>query len=141
MVEIPDALRSVFSATVEEQDGTYVVEVPSDEINQKALTADNTYQVAVLNSSSPKPSTPRKSQTTHSQRDVSHSSGPPVDEGEVRDVTIEAVGEQGDGIAKVERGYVVIVPHGQPGDELTVEVTQVRENVAFASIIDDDARK
>ena len=67
---------------------------------------------------------------------MSHSSGPPVDEGEVRNVTIETVGEQGDGIAKVERGYVVIVPGGQPGDEPTVEIDQVRDNVAFASIVD-----
>ena len=58
--------------------------------------------------------------------------------GEVRDVTIETVGEQGDGIAKVERGYVVIVPDGKPGDEPTVEIDQVRDNVAFASIVDTD---
>ena len=80
MVEIPDSLRSLFSATVEEHDGTYVIEVPSDEINQEALTADTTYQVAILNASSPNPSTPQKSQATRSQQDVSHSSGPPVDE-------------------------------------------------------------
>jgi predicted RNA-binding protein with TRAM domain len=68
------------------------------------------------------------------------SSEPPVDEGEVRDVTIETVGDQGDGIAKVERGYVVIVPGAQPGDEPTVEIEQVQENVAFARIIDSDPR-
>ena len=140
MVEIPDSLRSVFSATVEEQDRTYVVEIPSNEINQEALTADTTYQVAILKSPSPKPSSPQKSQATRSQQDVSHSSGPPVDEGEVRDVVIETVGEQGDGIAKVERGYVVIVPGGQPGDEPTVKIDQVQDNVAFASIVDTDSQ-
>lgn len=72
---------------------------------------------------------------------MGHSSaGPPVDEGEVRDVTIETVGDQGDGIAKVERGYVVIVPGAQPGDEPTVEIEQVQENVAFARIVDSDSR-
>jgi predicted RNA-binding protein with TRAM domain len=55
-------------------------------------------------------------------------------------VTIETVGDQGDGIAKVERGYVVIVPGAQPGDQPTVEIEQVQENVAFASIIDSDPR-
>jgi predicted RNA-binding protein with TRAM domain len=55
-------------------------------------------------------------------------------------VTIETVGDQGDGIAKVDRDYVVIVPGAQPGDEPTVEVEQVRENVAFASIVDSDPR-
>jgi predicted RNA-binding protein with TRAM domain len=55
-------------------------------------------------------------------------------------VTIETTGDQGDGIAKVERGYVVIVPDGQPGDELSVEIEQVKENVAFASIVEPDSR-
>ena len=67
-------------------------------------------------------------------------SEPPVDEGEVRDVTIKTVGDQGDGIAKVERGYVVIVPGAQPSDGPTVEIEQVQENVAFASIVDSDPR-
>ena len=140
MVEIPDSLRSLFSTSVEEQDGTYVIEVPSDEINQEALTVDNIYQVTILNSSSPKPSMPQQSQATRSQQDVRHNSGPPVDEGEVRNVTIETVGEQGDGIAKVERGYVVIVPGGQPGDEPTVKIDRVQDNVAFASIVDTDSQ-
>jgi predicted RNA-binding protein with TRAM domain len=74
------------------------------------------------------------------QESTPTSDGPPVDEGEVRDVTIETTGDQGDGIAKVERGYVVIVPGGQPGDELSVEIEQVKENVAFASIIESDSR-
>ena len=138
MVGIPDSLRSLFSTTVKEQGGTYVVEVPLDEIHQETLTAGNTYQVVILNSSSSTPSTPQKSQNSRSHQDVNHSSGPPVNEGEVRNVTIEAVGEQGDGIAKVGHGYVVIVPHGQPGDELTIEITQVQENVAFASILDEE---
>ncbi len=63
-----------------------------------------------------------------------------MDEGEVRDVTIETTGDQGDGIAKVERGYVVIVPSGQPGHAPIVEVEQVQENVAFASIVERDSR-
>ncbi|MDS0223289.1 TRAM domain-containing protein [Haloarcula sp. S1AR25-5A] len=63
-----------------------------------------------------------------------------MEEGEVRDVTIETVGDQGDGIAKVERGYVVIVAGTHPGDEPTVEIEQVQENVAFASIVDSDPR-
>jgi predicted RNA-binding protein with TRAM domain len=56
--------------------------------------------------------------------------------GGVREVTIESVGDQGDGIAKVERGYVVIVPDGEPGDQPTVEITNVRQNVSFATIVD-----
>ncbi|OYR71246.1 deoxyribonuclease, partial [Halorubrum sp. E3] len=49
-------------------------------------------------------------------------------------------GDQGDGIAKVERGYVVIVPETSVGDRVTVEIQQVRENVAFADVVDDTLR-
>jgi len=65
------------------------------------------------------------------------SSGPPVSEGDVRDVTIETLGDKGDGIAKIERGYVVIVPDSELGDEVTVEITSVRDNVSFATVLDE----
>ncbi|MDB9235728.1 TRAM domain-containing protein [Halorubrum ezzemoulense] len=141
MIEISDSLRSVFSAQIEERDGSYIVDVPASEIEHDALAADETYRVAILKSES------STSQKTHEEQPQSAgqeptptSDGPPVDEGEVRDVTIETTGDQGDGIAKVERGYVVIVPGGQPGDELSVEIEQVKENVAFASIVEPDSR-
>jgi len=141
MIEIPDSLRSVFSAQLEERDGSYVVDIPASEIEHDALAADETYRVAILASES------LTGQKTHQeqhqpavQETAPTSDGPPVDEGEVRDVTIETTGDQGDGIAKVERGYVVIVTGGQPGDEPTVEIEQVKENVAFASIVEPDSR-
>jgi predicted RNA-binding protein with TRAM domain len=52
----------------------------------------------------------------------------------VREVTIETLGDQGDGIAKIERGYVVIVPGTRPDNEVTVEITKTRQNVAFAQV-------
>ena len=58
----------------------------------------------------------------------------------MREVTIESVGDQGDGIAKVERGYVVIVPDARPGDQPRVEIEQVKQNVAFARVIDGKRR-
>ena len=141
MIEISDSLRSVFSAQIEERDGSYIVDVPASEIEHDALAADETYRVAILKSES---STSQKTQEEQpqsaAQEPTPTSDGPPVDEGEVRDVTIETTGDQGDGIAKVERGYVVIVPGGQPGDEPTVEIEQVKENVAFASIVEPDSR-
>ncbi|MFD1635415.1 TRAM domain-containing protein (plasmid) [Haloplanus ruber] len=141
MIEISDSLRSVFSAQIEERDGSYIVDVPANEIEHDALAADETYRVAILKSES---STSKKTQEEQpqsaAQEPTPMSDGPPVDEGEVRDVTIETTGDQGDGIAKVERGYVVIVPGGQPGDEPSVEIEQVKENVAFASIVEPDSR-
>jgi len=142
MVEIPDSLRSLFSAPIEERNGTYVVEVPSSEVDHEALSADETYRVAILESpTSTELSMQQKTQQPPSRETASRTpSGTPVEEGEVRDVSIETVGDQGDGIAKVERGYVVIVSGAQPGDEPTIEIEQVQKNVAFASVVDSDPR-
>jgi predicted RNA-binding protein with TRAM domain len=141
MVKISDSLRSVFSAQIEERDGSYIMEVPASEVEHDALAADETYRVAILKSeSSTSQRTQEEQPQSAGQEPTPTSDGPPVDEGEVRDVTIETTGDQGDGIAKVERGYVVIVPDGQPGDELSVEIEQVKENVAFASIVEPDSR-
>jgi len=141
MTEISDSLRSLFSAQIEERDGSYVVDIPASEIEHDALAADETYRIAILTSdSSTDDPNQQDRQQSPPQNATPTSAGPPVDEGEVRDVTIETTGDQGDGIAKVERGYVVIVPGGQPGDEPTVEIDQVKENVAFASIVAHDSR-
>ncbi|MFC6942709.1 TRAM domain-containing protein [Salinirubellus sp. GCM10025818] len=142
MVEIPDSLRSIFSTTVQEQDGTYVLEVPSREIDHDAVTAGETYRVAMLSSPTSEGRRDEASQGS-TRSEAARQQGPPeppVKEGEVREVTVETLGDQGDGIAKVERGYVVIVPDAQPGDEPTIEIDDVRQNVAFASVVEPDSR-
>lgn len=63
-------------------------------------------------------------------------SGPPVQSGETREVEIETIGDQGDGIARVERGYVIIVPETETGVQVTIEITTVRENVAFGDVVE-----
>jgi len=49
----------------------------------------------------------------------------PVKEGDEIDLTIEAVGEKGDGIGKVQ-GFVVFVPNTSAGETCKVRITQVR---------------
>ncbi len=144
MVEIPDSLKSLFTATVEEHEDNYVIEVPKSEIEHDAATPGQTYRVAILPQVSNEPVTEETTTTVESTGETTLSQAdrepgppaPPVDEGEVREVAIESVGDQGDGIAKVERGYVVIVPGAEPGDEPTVEIEQVKENVAFARVVE-----
>ncbi|MFA9518623.1 TRAM domain-containing protein [Halopenitus sp. H-Gu1] len=144
MVDIPDTLRSVFTTTVESDDGGYILEIPANEVRYDAIQPGDTYRIAVLEAGhitarSDTQSADRSSETSVTAQETDHSE-PPVEEGEIRDVTVEAVGDQGDGIAKVDRGYVVIVPEGQPGDEPTVEIEQVQQNVAFAKIVEPDPR-
>ena len=143
MVEIPDSLQSLFSATVEIRDGTYVIEIPKNEVENDAIRPHETYRVGVLaqresatESADDQSTQPRAGR----EEPASGPPAPPVDEGEIREVAIESVGDQGDGIAKVERGYVVIVPDAEPGDEPTVEIDEVQQNVAFASVIETGSR-
>ncbi len=57
-------------------------------------------------------------------------------EGETRTVEIEDLGEQGDGLTRVERGYVIIVADTEKGERVRIEINTVRENVAFASVVE-----
>lgn len=57
-----------------------------------------------------------------------------MEEGDIREVEIETVGDQGDGIARVDRGFVVIVPETGPGERVTIEITDVKETVAFGTV-------
>jgi predicted RNA-binding protein with TRAM domain len=59
---------------------------------------------------------------------------PPVREGEEIDVTIEAVGEKGDGIAK-QKGFVLFVPNTKAGERVKIKITRVLAKVGFASVV------
>ncbi|WP_436907739.1 TRAM domain-containing protein [Halosimplex marinum] len=143
-MEISDQLRCLFSARVEEQDGSYVVEVPKREVRTGSVAAGDTYRVALV----PSPasgddgagggSDAGDAGAERRERETEPRSGrsPPVEEGEERTVEIEDIGEQGDGITRVERGFVVIVPDTEQGERVTVEITDVRENVAFAEVVE-----
>jgi predicted RNA-binding protein with TRAM domain len=133
MVDIPDSLQCLFTASVTEQDGSYRIEIPRAEVEQSGLGVGEYYRVGVLTHVAA--SSPSESPTASANEEPQGQQAPPVEEGETREVTIETRGEEGDGIAKVERGYVVIVDGGQPGETVEVNVHTVRENVAFAEII------
>ena len=66
--------------------------------------------------------------------------GPSVAEGEVREMAIKSLGEQGDGIAKVDQGYVVIVPDAHPGDKPTIRIDRTQDTTAFASVVNQADR-
>jgi 23S rRNA (uridine2552-2'-O)-methyltransferase len=55
----------------------------------------------------------------------------PVRAGDELEVTVEAVGDEGDGIAKVE-GYTLFVPEADVGETLTVVVRAVKPRFGFA---------
>jgi predicted RNA-binding protein with TRAM domain len=135
MVEILDQLECLFSTSIDQQGDSYRIEVPQSELEQGTIASGETYRVAIV------PSTSRSDRVSSSESGLDSDSptqqSPPVEPGDIREVTIESLGDQGDGITKIGRGYVVIVPDTHPGDEVTIEIEQTRENVAFARVRDD----
>jgi predicted RNA-binding protein with TRAM domain len=130
-MEISDQLLCLFSEQIEQQDGSYVVEIPKQEFQLGDLEAGRTYQVAILSA----PIATKEEQDTDEVKESSPLK-PPVEEGETCVVEIEGIGEQGDGIARVERGYVVIVPDTEKGERVRIEITDVTPNVAFAEVVE-----
>jgi 23S rRNA (uridine2552-2'-O)-methyltransferase len=59
----------------------------------------------------------------------------PVREGDTLAVTIEDVGSEGDGVAKVD-DFTLFVPGTETGDELEVRVTDVKPRFGFAERVD-----
>lgn len=131
-MDIPDQLRCLFSASVEKRDGSAVVEIPEQEVQTGEVQAGQTYRVAVLAA----PTADKTSDTDANSQSKQTPQTPPVEEGEQRTVEIEDLGDQGDGITRVERGFVVIVPDSKQGERVTVEIIDVQRNVAFAEVVE-----
>jgi predicted RNA-binding protein with TRAM domain len=130
MVELPDSMYTVYTAEVAKRDGSYIVEVPDRELDLGSIDRGETVRVALLETEEVNSRGESESRQVANERD-----GPPVTEGEVLEVTIEGVGDQGDGIAKVGPGYVLIVPGATPGEQPQVRVEEVKKTVGFAEVI------
>ena len=130
----------LITGRIEERDDDYVVEIPASELDLGALSEGEVYRVGVYpaadgsaeRASAPEPADPVPVRPTVPRDD----DGPPVEEGDVRELAVEDVGDQGDGLARVGPGYVVFVPDARVGDEPTVRITTVRENFAFAEKVE-----
>lgn len=59
---------------------------------------------------------------------------PPVREGDEIDVSIQSIGEKGDGVAKID-GFVLFVPDVKAGESVRVKLNKVLEKVGFAEVI------
>ncbi|ACV49313.1 MULTISPECIES: TRAM domain-containing protein [Halomicrobium] len=134
-MEISEKLLCLFSAEITDEGDRYTVEVPQREVDTGSVDPGETYRVALIRADeaseeSEEPS-PQPSQTPSSEPQ------PPVEPGEIRYVEIEDIGKQGDGIARVERGYVIIVPGAEIGERVKVEVSEVKSNFAVGEIIDE----
>jgi predicted RNA-binding protein with TRAM domain len=58
----------------------------------------------------------------------------PVEEGKEYDVTIDAQGSKGDGIAHIE-GFVVFVPNAKVGQSVKIRITAVKRTFAVGELV------
>ena len=121
------SLRSLFNAELRATEDGYVLEVPRHDVENGTLSTEEVYRVAV---------TGRRTSGDGTESAPSDPQ-PPVETGEIRYVEVEDMGDQGDGIARVERGYVIIVPDTAVGDRVKVEISKVESNFAVGDIVDE----
>ena len=132
MVEISGDLLCLYTAKIDASGDTYTVEVPKREVEAGELTPGEPTKVAVFSTA---PSASDSSSNSQSATQRTHSESPPVDEGDIVDVEIDSLGDQGDGIGRVGPGYVVIVPETDVGERVSVRIIEAKENVAFAEVV------
>lgn len=151
MVEISDSLRLLFETSLESEGNQYVIPIPTELVEDASLTEDETYRITLFPNFPIHDESHAEANQQRTESDVSQSEeksrtpwrtksrpqNPPVEEGEVRSVSIDTLGDQGDGIAKVERGFIVIVSGTHPGGQVDVEITNVKDAVAFTEPIGD----
>jgi len=138
-MEIPEQLACLYTAELTETEEGYTLSVPAREIEQGSIDPEETFRIAVLADSDGTTETAETAGTTathQSDEPTPSQPEPPVSEGETRVVEIEDVGDQGDGITRVERGYVVIVPETDEGETVEIRIETVQPNVAFGTVID-----
>jgi len=134
-MEISEQLTCLFAAEVEEHDLSYVVEIPKQEVDVGYVDPTKDYQVAVLEQpgENSQPAPIQTSDDASSQPDFDQ---PPVSTGETRVVEITELGDQGDGLTRVERGFVVIVPETEVGERVQIRIETVHETVAFGEVVE-----
>ncbi|WP_266075938.1 TRAM domain-containing protein [Haladaptatus caseinilyticus] len=143
-MEISDKLLCLFSADVTLKGDEYVVSIPRREIDTGSVEPGETYRVALISRETETEPSENQSEETVTTSDnggptpVSSEPQPPVEGGEIRYVEVEDIGKQGDGIARVERGYVIIVPGAEIGERVKVEITEVKSNFAVGEIIEEE---
>ncbi|MFB6281594.1 MAG: TRAM domain-containing protein [Haloferacaceae archaeon] len=136
-MSLSNDLFTVFSAEIEFRDGVPVVEVPERELDVGRLEPGEAYRIAVFSQPEPSAADETAPASTGRSRDGSGSQ-PPVETGEVLEVEIEDVGDQGDGIARIGPGYIVFVPETEIGDRVRIEISEARDNFAFAEVLEHE---
>jgi predicted RNA-binding protein with TRAM domain len=132
-VEISEKLLCLFSTDVSQEEDRYIIEIPRQEVETGDIEPGDIYKVALIS----RDEAVEDASVSTEQSTPPSEPQPPVDVGETRYVEIEDIGKQGDGIARVERGYVIIVPDADVGERVKIEVSEVKSNFAVGEIVEE----
>ena len=127
-----DQVLCLFNAGIEKIDGDHIIRIPNEEIENQNLEKGEMYRIALVKQGEDFELEDRTKATTAPDYPQ-----PPVEMGEMRYVEIESLGKQGDGIARAEKGYVIIVPGAKVGEQLKIEIIDVKPNFAMSSVVED----
>lgn len=130
-MDIPDNLRCLFSGQVRTQDDGYLIDVPEQEIESGQIDTGEVYRIGLF----PVGDDGQSRKVSDGQSRTEPSQEAPVAEGDILDVEIEDIGDQGDGVARIDSGYVVFVPDTTLHEHVTIEITEAKETMAFAEVL------
>lgn len=150
MTKVPTRLLTLYSAEIDTTGDTYTIKVPKREVEMGDVDPEATHQIGLFekptsggdSSAERQPSKNGDANSNRNHIETDHGSrgysddGPPVEKGEQVKVEIESIGKKGDGIAKVDKGYVIIVPDTNVGEKITARITDTKENVGFGEVIE-----
>lgn len=131
-MEISEDAYTVFTGEIESGPPP-TIRVPDRELEIGGLEVGERYRIAILPPVGSEETVNAAPQGRRRSQD-----DPPVAAGESLEVEIEDMGEQGDGVAKIGPGYVIFVPETGIGDRVTIEITEARENFAFAEVVEPE---
>jgi len=132
-MEITDDILSVTQSEIrQDSDGNYVVDVPKEVVENTSAQPGHLVRVAVMDP----PQHLLPNDVFRSSGDSHKMDGPEFEEGDQMEVEIVSIGDKGDGIAKDENGFVIMVPGTQKGDRVTIEISNIRNNFANANVVE-----
>ena len=70
---------------------------------------------------------------THKKRDKYSKKKPPVRKGQIVDLYIKDISENGDGVGKIEK-FAIFVPGAEQGRMVKVKILEVKKNCAVGKI-------
>ena len=100
-------LSCLFSSLVEADDESHFIMLPSQELISLDIDTNATYRVLFLPKSPEEKSPPDESLSPST---ASLSSDALVTIGDIYEVLVEDIGNEGDGIARIGPGYIIFIP-------------------------------